>query len=79
MYREDKMGCRGRERWERQMYIVNEMGLWWFFGCIKWALRDWQRSSDPLHVINTALAYLITATDLIVVTIQWTGGIKFKC
>lgn len=79
--------CIERTRWMQRQGGVgktdvhckwDEMRLWWFVGCIKWALRDWQRSSDPLHVINTPLAYLITATDLIVFTIQWTGGIKFK-
>lgn len=47
-----------------------------FSGCIKWALRDWQRSSDPPCVINTALGSLITGTDLTVFTIEWTAGIQ---
>ena len=49
-----------------------------FSGCIKWALRDWQRSSDPPHVINKVLGSLITETDLLVFTIQWTRGIKLR-
>lgn len=78
-------GPRGQAAMQRQE--GQESGMWsgkWEGivsgspGCIKWALRDWQRSSDPPHVINTALGSLITGTDLIVFTIQWTSGIKLS-